>query len=266
MDERSGAVVALKDLSEAKSRFTSLVPAVRRRLAELMAVTVLRALRDVVDDVVVVTAAPGVPMLLAAHDVDSRCLPDPGRGLNAAFAAGAADLAARGCGLVLACMADLPAVTPAAVAELLSARQGPGRWFVADTADVGTTVLAARGQDLAPCFGADSAARHRRSGAVQVSAAPHLRRDVDDSEDLAEAVRLGLQPPASRLVAGDGSICHDTAVVARVEADGWTLITSNGSRAYASASSAGAELRGCAVGQRVHLVRGDDGVVRYLWL
>lgn len=266
MDERSGAVVALKDLGDAKTRFTTLTPSVRRRLAELMAVTVTRALAEVVDEVVVVTAAPGVPALLLDHGVTARCLPDPGRGLNAAFDAGADDLMGRGCGLVLACMADLPAITSEAVASSLSACTGPGRWFVADAPGSGTTLLVARSRRLVPAFGAGSAERHRRSGAVELPAASGLRRDVDDAGDLAEAARLGLQPPVSELVDAAGGVHHDTAVVAGSDRTGWVLITSGGSRAYAPPSAAGADLRGLATGQRVHIVRGDSGAIRHLWV
>lgn len=266
MDERSGAVVALKDLSEAKSRVTALGPAVRRRLAELMAITVVRALAEVVDELVVVTAAPGVPGLLSAYGLTVRCLPDPGHGLNRAYAAGAADLTSRGCDLVLACMADLPALTPAAVADAVAACTGRGRWFVPDTPGTGTTLLAARDCALSPAFGPDSAARHARSGACELAADPGLRRDVDNAEDLAEAARLGLQPPVSSLLDADGRVTHDTAVVAGPQFPGWSLISSGGTRAYASPDAVGAEVRALATGQRVHLVRDADGAVRHLWL
>jgi 2-phospho-L-lactate guanylyltransferase len=266
VEERRGAVVALKELSEAKSRFSSLHPAVRRRLAELMAVTVACALTPVVDELVVVTAAPGIPALLAAYGVRAHAVPDPGTGLNPALVVGATELLTRSCRLLVACMADLPALTAVDVTATLAGCTGPGRWFVPDAAGTGTTVLVARDEPLAPAFGDGSAARHRAAGAVELRAPAGVRRDVDDAADLAEAVRIGLQPPASSLIGSSGDAWHDTAVVAGVEGAGWMLITSAGTRAYAPATAAGADLRSLATGQRVHLMRDSDGSVHHVWL
>lgn len=258
--------MALKELTEAKSRFTSVAPAVRRRLAELMAVTVARALATVVDDLVIVTAAPGLRPLLAAYGVRARYLADPGTGLNRALDAGAEELLARDCHLVLACVADLPALTAADVAAALAGCSGPGRWFVPDAEGTGTTLLAVRNQTLNPAFGPDSASRHRAGGALELAGTPALRRDVDDPDDLIAAARLGLQPPVSLLIDDSGRAGHDTAVVAGRAGAGWKLITSGGNRALAPATAVGADLRTLATGQRVHLARDDEGSVRHIWL
>jgi 2-phospho-L-lactate guanylyltransferase len=65
---------------------------------------------------------------------------------------------------------------------------------VADAAGTGTTVLTLREvRALAPSFGPGSWQRHVDAGAVDLTpyADPRLRRDVDTTADLAEAMTLG---------------------------------------------------------------------------
>ena len=58
------------------------------------------------------------------------------------------------------------------------------------------------GADLDPEFGADSAARHRRSGAIELTGAwPGLRCDVDTPADLVAARRLGVGAATARAIA-----------------------------------------------------------------
>ena len=67
------------------------------------------------------------------------------------------------------------------------------RSFVADRQGTGTAALFAFGVPLGPLFGADSASRHRDSGAIElVGAWPGLRCDIDTPDDLAAARVLGV--------------------------------------------------------------------------
>lgn len=263
---RAGAVVAVKDLSRAKSRLGVLPAALRGRLASLMAVTVTRALSEVVDDVAVVTTAPGIGPLLTAYGVAAQIVADPRAGLNAAFEAGETVLRGHGCALVVACMADLPALSAEAVGAALTPCTGRGRWFVRDAAGTGTTLLAAHEAALTPAFGAGSAARHAASGAQELSADERLRLDVDELPDLEAAAALGLGPPVTALLPGGRIGRHTTGVVAGADGDGWTVVTAAGSRAYAPASALGPDVRRLAAGQRVHLVREAAGSVGHVWI
>jgi 2-phospho-L-lactate guanylyltransferase len=188
-------VVPVKRLGEAKSRLRAGCHRVSHtRLVLALAQDTVRAVRACpeVVDVVVVTDDPDAATALAA--LGARTVPDrPAAGLNAALAYGAGTVAG-GCA-VAALTADLPALRPAELAAALRAAAS-GRGFVTDTAGTGTTLLAApSGVDLDPRFGADSAARHRASGARRLTGDwPTLRRDVDTAADLAAAARLGLGP------------------------------------------------------------------------
>jgi 2-phospho-L-lactate/phosphoenolpyruvate guanylyltransferase len=193
MSQKFALLVPIKALTHAKSRLRS--PVVERR-AELMRAFAQDALAaavrsDAVGQVYVVTDEPG-------FDVDGILrLPDEGDGdLNRALvhAAVRARLEAPTNGVAAIC-ADLPSLVHTELTAGLSSGLSP-RWFVADTAGSGTTLLAAGpGVDLDPHFGPESSRRHEESGAVPVRAdLPTLRRDVDTDDDLIEAIALGVGP------------------------------------------------------------------------
>lgn len=69
-------------------------------------------------------------------------------------------------------------------------------------AATGTAALFAFGTRLDPRFGSDSSARHRSSGAIELTGAwPGLRCDVDTPTDLAAARRLGVGAATARAIA-----------------------------------------------------------------
>jgi len=97
---------------------------------------------------------------------------------------------------------DLPALQSQELAEAIAAARHHRRSFVADRLAKGTSALCAFGAALKPQFGPDSSARHRRSGAIELTGAwPGLRCDVDTPADLAAARRLGVGPATSRALA-----------------------------------------------------------------
>ncbi|SDC63148.1 2-phospho-L-lactate guanylyltransferase [Actinokineospora iranica] len=196
-------VVPVKHLDRAKSRLRGAVgggPACHRDLV----------LAVVLDTVAAALAAPGVRRLLvvcedervagalaptAAECVDERGL----AGLNAALRFGAATLRARDPRSVVgALQADLPALTPAALAAAVAEADGR-RAFVADRPGTGTTLLlSAPGGPLAPRFGLGSANAHAHSAIRVGDDLPRLRCDVDTPEDLAHARSLGVGANTTR--------------------------------------------------------------------
>ncbi|MGK5627046.1 2-phospho-L-lactate guanylyltransferase [Streptomyces sp. URMC 123] len=205
-------VVPLKPLALAKSRLAGAV-ADRRRPGLALAFaqdTVAAALAcPGVADVVVVTDDPLAAGELAA--VGARIVADePARGLNAALAHGARSVRARAPRAAVAALnADLPALRPGELARVLRAAEGPGRWFLADAAGTGTTLLAAGpGVELAPAFGGPSRARHAASGATEIALAgvESVRQDVDTVDDLRAALALGVGPHTARRVGEAGEV------------------------------------------------------------
>lgn len=206
MDVGWSLVVPLKPLVRAKSRLS---PAVgeefRPRLALAFALdTVGTALACAdVADVAVVTDDPQAAAQLAA--LGARIVPDtPARGLNAALAHGAATVRARRPGAALAALnADLPALRATELDEVLQRAALFPRAFLADAAEIGTTLLTARsGTELAPAFGGRSRARHLASGAREITGrAGSVRRDVDTGDDLREALALGVGAHTARVAA-----------------------------------------------------------------
>jgi 2-phospho-L-lactate guanylyltransferase len=186
-------LVPVKTLSLAKSRLELGHDHLRAPLMRAFALDAIDAASrtSAVGRVYVVTDEPG-------FDLDGAVrLPDEGEGdLNRALvhASLRVRLLEPTWGVAAMC-ADLPSVQAEDLQTALASGLTP-RWFVADAAGSGTTLLAAApGTDLDPHFGADSARRHERSGAVAVRAqVPTLRRDVDTDGDLASARALGVGP------------------------------------------------------------------------
>lgn len=212
---RTGAVVALKPLATAKSRFGDLEDGLRRRLVWAMALDTLQSLSTTVDHTVLVTAEPTAQQRVDDSGLDVEIVPEPNDlvGLDAAFTVGIRRLAEHGCQLVACVMADLPTLTPAAVRVVLdAARQHDAVVFVRDADDVGTSVLAGVPGQVVPRFGGASAQRHRSHGAIDLveldSPGTHgdrddldpARYDVDDVDALRRAHAVGVGPQTAQIL------------------------------------------------------------------
>ncbi|MDN3256943.1 2-phospho-L-lactate guanylyltransferase [Streptomyces sp. MA25(2023)] len=200
-------VVPVKPLARAKSRLADTAhDGVRPGLALAFAQdTVAAALAcPEVADVAVVTDDVRAGRELAK--LGAGVVPDePGGGLNAALAHGAAVVrATRPARPVAALNADLPALRPSELTRVLAAATEFPRAFLADAAGIGTTLLAAApGRELTPAFGMDSRARHRASGAVELrlEGVDSVRQDVDTGGDLRAALALGVGPRTAAVAA-----------------------------------------------------------------
>lgn len=195
-----GAVVAVKPLSQAKSRLNGVPGPLRQDLVWAMLVDTVRVL-SAEARTVIVTAEPGIRHRLDDHgltvDVVEEIAPT---GLNQAIRYGERALHEQGIGRVLTCVADLPALRTESLRAVINASGAYPRSFLADADEIGTTMLIANGVDLDPRFGPGSAEAHRASGAIALldsdlgRPVPDARRDVDTQDDLAEITRHGLGP------------------------------------------------------------------------
>ncbi|MFJ4848889.1 2-phospho-L-lactate guanylyltransferase [Streptomyces sp. NPDC088733] len=199
-------VVPLKPLAVAKSRLATAAGPVRPGLALAFAQDTVAAVLacSAVLDVTVVTDDPLAGAALTA--LGARVVADsPAAGLNAALAYGAGQVRRlRPEAAVAALNADLPALrAPELEMVLDAAARRPGRAFLADAAGIGTTLLAATsGTPLDPAFGGASRARHRASGAREITlpGVDSVRQDVDTGEDLKAALVLGVGPRTRELL------------------------------------------------------------------
>ncbi|MCF8571354.1 2-phospho-L-lactate guanylyltransferase [Gordonia sp. HY002] len=197
---RCTVVLAVKSLSDAKSRLTPLpASADRRALVAAMLLDTLDAVAAIGAAAVVVSPDADVHGLAA--DTGARVLDEPGpatglSSLNAALAHGAAPT-----GPTAFLQADLPALQPDSLAQslqeaALALKSAPAA-FVADRSGHGTVLLVAH-PGFTPRFGAESAQRHRDAGAVELDPDrrrwPDLRTDIDTPDDLAVASEIGLGP------------------------------------------------------------------------
>jgi 2-phospho-L-lactate guanylyltransferase len=190
--ETWGVVVPVKRLSLAKTRLSSYGDSGRQSLALAFAADVVEAAVQVAAVLVVTDdeqAAAALSALGAQVVAD-----DPDAGLNPALEHGGELLRAGHPSIGVATLsADLPCVRPDDLRAALAQVGAGERGFVADVEGSGTTLLAAGpGAALLPAFGAGSRAGHLAGGAVELTGAPGLRRDVDTPADLVAAVELGL--------------------------------------------------------------------------
>jgi len=266
-------VIPVKRLPEAKSRLAPLPAEQRGALALAFAADVLTAALAVpqVHAVYVVTDDPRVSRQLSI--MGGLLVPDPGTGLNGAYAAGLARaLADAPEHRVLAMNADLPALRTAELGAFLDA-VGPGRTVVPDVQGTGSTMLAAdpRG-GLGPLFGTDSRRRHEDSGAVsRTDVGPSLRQDVDTAADLSAALRLGVGRYTANAISAS-ALAYADLMQATVRTfdpatrSGSVLLDDGTEVAYSAAAFDAGALRMARVGQRVALRVDDRGRITALTL
>jgi 2-phospho-L-lactate guanylyltransferase len=200
-------IVAVKRLAAAKTR---LAPVFSARTRETVVLALLidtltaasgvgsvGSLTVVTPDEAAAAAAAGLGANVLA-DPTPEGHPDP---LNNAIAAAERSMAGAFTNTVVL-QGDLPALQTQELTQAIAAARAYRRSFVADRLATGTAALCAFGADLDPEFGADSAERHRRSGAIELTGAwPGLRCDVDTPADLVAARRLGVGAATARAIA-----------------------------------------------------------------
>lgn len=207
-DADVGLVIAVKRLTAAKTRLAPMFSAGTREnvvlamlidtITAAMAVPVVRSVLVVTPDDVAATAARSLGALVLSDPT-----PDGHRDpLNNALTAAEA-LAREECANVVALQGDLPALQTHELAEAIAAARVHRRSFVTDRHGTGTAALFSFGVELDPRFGPDSAQRHRRSGAVELTGAwPGLRSDIDTPDDLGVARDLGVGPATAKAIDG----------------------------------------------------------------
>ena len=207
-DADVGLVIAVKRLTAAKTRLAPMFSAGTREnvvlamlidtITAAMAVPVVRSVLVVTPDDDAATAARSLGALVLSDPT-----PDGHRDpLNNALAAAEA-LTREQCANVVALQGDLPALQTHELAEAIDAARVHRRSFVTDRHGTGTAALFSFGVELDPRFGPDSAQRHRRSGAVELTGAwPGLRSDIDTPDDLGVARNLGVGPATANAIDG----------------------------------------------------------------
>ncbi|CDO87796.1 2-phospho-L-lactate guanylyltransferase [Mycobacterium triplex] len=200
-------IIAVKRLAAAKTRLAPVFSAQTRETVVLaMLVDTVTAAAGVgsVGSITVITpddAAAAAAARLGAQVIDDPTPDGDDDPLNQAIATAERSVA-ESFPNVVALQGDLPALQTQELAEAITAARGYRRSFVADRLATGTAALCAFGTALDPQFGSDSAARHRRSGAIELTGAwPGLRCDVDTPADLVAARRLGVGAATARAIA-----------------------------------------------------------------
>ncbi|MCK0175032.1 MULTISPECIES: 2-phospho-L-lactate guanylyltransferase [Mycobacteriaceae] len=202
-DGEVAVIVAVKRLAAAKTRLAPVFSTATREAVVLAMLVDTVSAAAAVASVTVVTPDPAAAA--AARGLGARVLNDPTPDghpdpLNNAIIAAEAGLRSL-TPSVVALQGDLPALQSGELAAAVRAARAHARSFVADRHGTGTAALFSFGVGLDPQFGVDSAARHRRSGAVELTGTwPGLRCDIDTPDDLRAAQRLGIGAATARAI------------------------------------------------------------------
>ncbi|OZD09416.1 2-phospho-L-lactate guanylyltransferase [Rhodococcus sp. 06-235-1A] len=219
-------LIAVKDLTGAKSRLAAEFSAADRTRLVLAMLSDTVAAADAVSVVASVTVVTPDPLVAeTARRLGARVFDEPVRDpalqpderLNHAFAAAAHALRHGHVGAdvlggetvagnrvdIIALQADLPAMRSVELAQAYTAARRGGRSLVVDHHGTGTAALILKGShdELTPLFGRDSARRHTESGARELDGTwPGLRLDVDTADDVRRAHRLGVGPATAAVL------------------------------------------------------------------
>jgi len=203
-----GLVIAVKRLTAAKTRLAPIFSASTREgvvLAMLMDTVTAASAVSAVQSITVVTpdeVAAGAARKLGARVLDDPTPPGHRDPLNNAISA-AEQIVRRETSNIVVLQGDLPAVQARELDEAIAAARSYPRSFVGDRHGTGTSALIALGVAVDPRFGADSAQRHRHSGAIELTGAwPGLRCDIDTPDDLQVARRLGIGARTAQAIGG----------------------------------------------------------------
>ncbi len=202
-----GLIIAVKRLTAAKTRLAPVFSArTRENVVLAMLVDTLTAAARAGSLRTITVITPDEAAAAAASGLGADVLADPtpeGHSDPLNNAIGAAERAmAETTGNLVVLQGDLPALQGQELSEAIAAARHHRRSFVADRLGTGTSALFAFGTALDPQFGPDSSARHRRSGAIELTGAwPGLRCDVDTPADMAVARRLGVGAATARAIA-----------------------------------------------------------------
>lgn len=180
-------IIPLSSAASAKSRL-SVLGSGRTQLARAFAQDVIDAAAQVDSVGLVLLVGDGSLTLTGEYEQL-----DPGEvDLNSALVAAEGHARGRGYHRIAVIMADLPCITPEILHAILASARSVPRGFVRDYRGAGTTVITTTGPSLAPRFGSSSAQRHYALGALELSAPPQARLDVDEPGDIGLAMLLGL--------------------------------------------------------------------------
>lgn len=195
-DPRWSVIVPVKGPRTGKSRLADAAGPRRAGLALALALDTLAAVAAT-PRVRLVVVTPDPVVSAEAARMGALVVGDDGTSLSAALTAGvraAVEDERHGPEPAVAILlGDLPALRPQDLQTALAACTRARTAFVPDAKGTGSVLLASIDPaHLQPAFGPESAVAHATSAARLDLDLPRLRRDVDNAEDLAAAVALGV--------------------------------------------------------------------------
>ncbi len=204
------ALVPAKALDPAKGRIAALLPeGERRQLALAMLEDVIKALQAVPEIDSGAVISPDAEVLDAARALDAEAIEEPAsvRGLNQALAYGLTVMSSSAPDTLLVVLADIPAVKPTDVKEVLDALAPDRGVVITPSSAKGTSALALRPPDVIPFrFGEQSFQNHKREAAARkiehtIVRNEALANDIDEPADLKRLLEHPAETATHRLLA-----------------------------------------------------------------
>lgn len=203
-----GLIIAVKRLGLAKTRLApAFAPEAREQMVLAMLIDTITAASSVIAVRAITVVTPDAVAADAVRGLGARVLvdptptahPDP---LNNAISITEAAIRTETANVGVL-QGDLPALQPRELAQAIALARKNQRSFVSDRHGTGTSALFAFDVPLQPQFGANSARRHKDSGAVELTGEwPGLRCDIDTPDDLSAALGLGVGAVTKNTVGG----------------------------------------------------------------
>jgi len=203
------ALVPAKALDRAKGRLAALLTEdERRQLVLAMLEDVVKALQALPEIDSVAVISPDAEVLDAARALAAEAIEEPPsvRGLNQALAHGLSVMSSRPDALLVV-LADVPALKPAGVKEVLDALPPDRGVVIAPSRAKGTSALALRPPDVIPFrFGEQSFQNHKREAAARkiehtIVRNEALANDIDEPADLKRLLEHPAETATHRLLA-----------------------------------------------------------------
>jgi 2-phospho-L-lactate guanylyltransferase len=263
-------VVPVKGGPLAKSRL-ALPRTVRSALADAFARDTVEALQRGRPGMAVLVVTSAAEVRTWATAAGCRVVADPGAGLDAAVAAGAAAAGDAGADRVAVVLGDHPALRPAEVGTALDAVADLPRALVPDADGSGTAMLTLpAGVPVRTAFGPGSARAHEALGhRLRTPEVPGLRLDVDDARSLAGALALGVGRHTTEVLRR-ATLPGVQATIHRApsgDEDGSALLDDGVEVTVPAGAAAASGLLHLRVGQRVSLELDDTGgAASRVWL
>lgn len=197
MESETQILIPLKDLSEAKASFSSILSGEQRRQLSLAMLGDILTVVDRIEAVDAMVVTPDEDVSDFVEGEGFKVIPEPGVGLNRALEIAIGKSIDSGFREALILPADVPLLKPDDIQEILSLAEGDRAVVITPSKENGTNALLLRPPDVIDLhFGGESFSEHvkeaqSRELKPRIYRSENLERDIDEPSHLLKVETLG---------------------------------------------------------------------------